>query len=190
VTPHPAQRASCRHPPIQHAGRRSVRAAPLAPGDRLGLAVTHLLIEHAARGSKARARVAPAARLDVELTGITTSDCGATRIVTSTVRFCLAPISSPPSRMSTGVPPEFLMRSSGTWPSAETSVAWIVPSEGGRTRNLDGMNLRLGGFSALVELKVARTSGALGEFASIPGLGLLRPCNLAFSDDLDSHRTT
>jgi hypothetical protein len=59
---------------------------------------------------------------------MTISDCGATRIVTFTMRFYLVPIGSSASRMSTGVPHEFFTRSSGTWPSAGTSFTWIVPS--------------------------------------------------------------
>src|SRR5258705_4451803 len=51
-------------------------------------------------------------------------------------------------------------------------------SEGGRARNLDGMNLRLSGFSSSVELKVSRKWGALEEFASTPGVDPLPTCNL------------
>ena len=65
---------------------------------------------------------------------MTISECGGTRTVTLTIRFCFAPTSSSPSRMSTGVAPEFLTRSSGTWPAAETSVTFTVPSASASSR--------------------------------------------------------
>ena len=71
-----------------------------------------------------RDRQRPASTQD---TGMVSSEFAATRIVRLTTRFCLAPRSSSPSTIRTGVKPRLMNLRSGTLPCSEISVISARP---------------------------------------------------------------
>ena len=69
-----------------------------------------------------------------QLTGITRVDWAATRMVVLTIRFCLAPTSSSPSRIRTIFSARLITRRSGTEPAASTSGTSMSPAESASSR--------------------------------------------------------